>query len=177
VSAGDTWFVGSVNGGVWRSKTFNAAVPTWDNGTSNVFSNATCLTNFHKYMFAVLDGQPVTCTSISALKVSAVDTQRVMAGCGGSTSSEQGADWNVMNSGEWGGVMLSADGGDTWKMTGFPANYYVTDMLEIEKGVMMVSGGTGLNLLSPLSSSFFSPSLSSCQPSPTSTTSTTAGSG
>jgi hypothetical protein len=46
--SGDAWFVGSVNGGVWRTTTFDAATPKWTN---------------------VLDGQPVTCSSIAALYV------------------------------------------------------------------------------------------------------------
>ena len=48
-----------------------------------------------------------------------------MAGCGGATSSEMGYDWMVMNSGDWGGVMISRDGGETWAMTHFPPNYFV----------------------------------------------------
>ena len=62
--------VGSVNGGVWRSTSLSDKVPHWEN---------------------VLDGQPVTCSSISALYVSNFDASTVYAGCGGSTSSEQGA--------------------------------------------------------------------------------------
>eukprot|EP00729_Bicosta_minor_P027730 gene27730-15472_t len=62
------WFVGSVNGGVWRSTSLEQTIPHWEN---------------------VLDGQPVTCSSISALYVSNFDPSTVYAGCGGSTSSEQ----------------------------------------------------------------------------------------
>jgi hypothetical protein len=110
VQSGEKWFVGSVNGGVWRSSTLAQSIPKWEN---------------------VLDGQPVTCSSISALHVSSKDHSRIFAGCGGSTSSEQGAGWNVMNSGDWGGVMLSSDQGATWSMTKFPENYYVTSILEV----------------------------------------------
>jgi hypothetical protein len=78
MSSDDTWFVGSVNGGVWRTTTLGKPVPAWTN---------------------VLDGEPVTCSSISALHVSTLDPKRIYAGCGGSTSSEQGHDWNVVNSG------------------------------------------------------------------------------
>ena len=46
-------------------------------------------------------------------------------------TQEQGSDWNVMNSGEWSGIMASEDGGTTWDMVqGFPPNYYVTSILE-----------------------------------------------
>ena len=38
-------------------------------------------------------------------------------------------DWNVVNSGDWGGVMVSADGGANWRMTTFPANFYVTSIV------------------------------------------------
>ena len=63
VQAGNgTWFVGTVNGGVWKSDNINTAVPAWNN---------------------VLDGQPVTCSSISALHIGA-DPDTVWAGCGGS---------------------------------------------------------------------------------------------
>lgn len=99
---GKNWFVASVNGGVWRTNNLGDDVPAWKN---------------------VLDGQPVRCSSISA--VAAYDEDTVVAGCGGPTSSEMGADWNVVNSGDWGGIMKSSDGGDTWEMTGFPVNYYV----------------------------------------------------
>ena len=75
--ADNTWFVGSVNGGIWRSKNLQEKVPHWEN---------------------VLDKQPgITCSSIAALHVSTIDAKRIYAGCGGSTSSEQGSDWNVLN--------------------------------------------------------------------------------
>ena len=122
--ANGTWFLGSVNGGVWRTSTLRHARPGWAN---------------------VLDGQPVTCSSISALHVSSTDARRVYAGCGGSTSSEQGSDWNVLNSGDWAGIMASADGGDTWRMLpAFPGNYYVTDILEPAPGTLLVSAQSHL---------------------------------
>ena len=106
-----TWFMSSVNGGIWRTTSLNQEIPHWEN---------------------VLDGQPVTCSSMSALHVSKSNPNRIYAGCGGSTSSEQGSDWNVVNSGDWGGIMTSFDGGDTWQMIdSFPSNYYITDILEI----------------------------------------------
>jgi hypothetical protein len=111
-AANDTWFMGSVNGGIWRSTTFHSTKKVrWKN---------------------VLDGQPVTCTSMSALHVSSTNPNTIYAGCGGSTSGEQGTDWNVVNSGDWGGIMVSTDLGESWRMMqGFPENYYVTDILEI----------------------------------------------
>jgi hypothetical protein len=107
----DTWFIGSVNGGVWMTQSLNSSIPHWEN---------------------VLDGQcNVICTSISALHASSY-SKHIYAGCGGSTSSEQGSDWNVVNSGDWGGVMMSMDSGVSWNMLqGFPVNYYVTDILEL----------------------------------------------
>jgi hypothetical protein len=51
----------------------------------------------------------------------------VLAGCGASTSSEQGGDWNVANNGQWGGVLVSMDNGASWSMhEGLPVNYFVT---------------------------------------------------
>jgi hypothetical protein len=95
----------------------------------------------------VLDGQPVTCAAIAALHVSARDPRRVYAGCGGATSSMEGSDWNVMNSGEWSGVMRSGDGGDTWAMVeGFPMNYYVTALLEVDDdGTLLVAAQSNLH--------------------------------
>ena len=123
-SSGGVWFVGSVNGGVWRTSTLQDESPKWEN---------------------VIDGQPVRCSSISALHVSAADSRRIYAGCGGSTSSEQGYDWNVMNSGEWGGAMYSADQGYTWKMIeDFPPNYYITSIYETEPGVILIAAQSHL---------------------------------
>ena len=97
-----SWFLGSVNGGVWRTRNVSAVTPHWE---------------------PVTDEPTVPCSSISAL---ATAPGRVFAGCGGSTSSEMGADWNSHNTGDWGGVMMSADGGTTWShLSGFPPNYYV----------------------------------------------------
>lgn len=95
----------------------------------------------------VLDGQPVTCAAIAALHVSARDPRRVYAGCGGATSSMEGSDWNVMNSGDWSGVMRSIDSGDTWAMVeGFPMNYYVTALLEVDdKGTLLVAAQSNLH--------------------------------
>ena len=55
-SAGDAaWFLASVNGGVWRSTTLAQANPHWEN---------------------VLDGQPVTCSSIAALHAARMAAER-----------------------------------------------------------------------------------------------------
>jgi hypothetical protein len=123
--ADNTWFVGSVNGGIWRTKNLQNKVPHWEN---------------------VLDKQPgITCSSIAALHVSKTDGKRIYAGCGGSTSSEQGSDWNVLNSGEWSGIMHSNDGGETWSMiSGFPMNYYITSIYEVESEVILVASQSNL---------------------------------
>ena len=123
-----TWFLGSVNGGIWRTTSLQSEFPHWTN---------------------VLDRQPgITCSSMSALHVSKINPNRIYGGCGGSTSSEQGYDWNVMNSGDWSGIMRSIDGGDTWNMIhSFPTNYYVTDILEIpyeNKTILLVSAQSHL---------------------------------
>ena len=99
-----TWFLGSVNGGVWRSSNVSTASPHWA---------------------PITDQASVPCSSISALATAPGGI--VLAGCGGSTSSEMGTDWNSVNSGAWGGVMRSADGGTTWAaLPAFPVNYYVS---------------------------------------------------
>jgi hypothetical protein len=104
-STDSEYFVGSANGGIWRSADIDELVPHWEN---------------------VLDGQNVSCTSISALTGPTASSPVMYAGCGGSTSSEMGKDWNVLNSGSWKGLMSSADGGKTWGMTNFPPDYYIT---------------------------------------------------
>lgn len=99
---GSSWLLATANGGIWKSADIHEPRPHWRQ---------------------VLDGQPVTCTSIAAMEASG---QTVVAGCGGATSSEMGYDWMVSNGGDWGGVMVSHDGGETWVMSAFPAQYYVT---------------------------------------------------
>lgn len=107
VHLGNTsWLLAVANGGIWKTsdlltKTANGG-PQWSQ---------------------VLDGQPVSCTSISAMESMG---STVLAGCGGATSAELGQDWNVVNTGDWGGVMVSQDAGTTWAMTLFPVNYFVT---------------------------------------------------
>ena len=126
VAAGNsTWFIGSVNGGIWRTSNLQSKVPHWEN---------------------VLDSQTnISCHSIAALHVSRFDPTRIYAGCGGSTSSEQGYDWNVVNSGEWSGIMRSKDGGETWKMIDdFPINYYVTAIFEVELDVILIAAQSNL---------------------------------
>lgn len=119
--ANGAWFAASVNGGLWRSLDIatGSAAPSWTN---------------------VLDGQPVRCVSMSAVHVVAGTTPpMVLAGCGASTSSEMGRGATVFNNGDWGGVMLSADGGDTWAMTAFPANLYVTKIESVGASQLLVA--------------------------------------
>ena len=98
-----SWYLGSVNGGVWRSANLSKVTPHW---------------------VPVTDVKTVPCASISAL---AASPTLVIAGCGGSTSSEMGNDWNSLNVGDWGGIMQTTDGGATWlRMDAFPTNYYVS---------------------------------------------------
>ena len=67
---GTEWLLATANGGIWRSKDVLAQPgPHWT---------------------PVLDGQPVACTSISAMESMG---STVLAGCGGATSSEMGYDW------------------------------------------------------------------------------------
>ena len=78
-------FAGSVNGGVWRSDNFNAGTAaTWR---------------------PVTDG--ALCNSITSMAVSTDNSSFVVAGCG-STSNDGGL------SGEWRGVLVSLDGGQTF---------------------------------------------------------------
>lgn len=100
---GGAWLLATANGGIWRTNDILAKPePHWSQ---------------------VLDGQPVSCTSISAME-SLDDT--VLAGCGSATSSEMGFDWMSFNSGDWGGLMISRNGGQSFSMSSFPINYYIT---------------------------------------------------
>eukprot|EP00937_MAST-01D_sp_MAST-1D-sp2_P003279 g3279.t1 len=121
-TSGGAWLAGSVNGGVWRTHDISAPHPHWD---------------------PVTDGQPVRCSSISALRAASFDVSLVFAGCGGSTSSEQGSDWNMLNDGDWGGVMYSRDGGISWAMTSFPPGYYVTDVIALRPAGAGAGGNPG----------------------------------
>lgn len=112
------WFVGTVNGGVWRTKDLyaNDNNPTWT---------------------PVTDGQPgVKCSTIAAL---AAGEGVIAAGCGGASSGMMQNDWNVINSGDWGGLMISTDNGDTWRMTAFPPNRYISSILLLRADLMLVS--------------------------------------
>lgn len=102
-----TWLAATANAGIWRTANISAAEPHWE---------------------SVTDGQPVTCAAMAALDVASFNNSLVVAGCGGSTSGEMGKSWNELISGEWKGVMISVDGGDTWAMTNFPANYNIGDV-------------------------------------------------
>ena len=70
------WLMATANGGIWKTEDILTARPHWSQ---------------------VLDGQPVACTSISAM---ASLGSTVLAGCGSATSSEMGYDWTMYNSGD-----------------------------------------------------------------------------
>jgi len=116
----NSWLAGTVNGGIWKTKDLyaNDYSPTW---------------------ISVTDSQPVNCASIVTIAVDPKHPAVVAAGCGGATSGMMASDWNILNSGDWGGVMMSYDAGDTWKMTNFPPNYYVTSIIFMEAKTMLVS--------------------------------------
>ena len=86
----------------------------------------------HSFVYdaAVILSIQVTCSSIGALHVDQFDGV-VYAGCGVSTSSEQGPNWFVTNSPYWGGgVFSSSDGGASWgQLSGFPEGYGVSDIV------------------------------------------------
>lgn len=104
----------------------------------------------------VLDASPgVTCSSISALSASAVAASTALAGCGPSSSSEMGgaSGVGVVNSGHWGGVMASIDGGVTWAMVAdaddaqgkaILEGYYVTAVSHPEAQTVLVAARASL---------------------------------
>ena len=114
---GGGWLMATANGGIWRSEDISVASPRWT---------------------PALDGQPVACTSISAME--AFEGRVVLAGCGAATSSEMGYDWTVANAGDWGGLMISRDGGLTWAMLdAFPSGYFVTAVLVADASTFVVA--------------------------------------
>ena len=119
--ANDTWFVGAVNGGVWRTTSgMHAGKQHWE---------------------PVTDGQPVRCSSIGALATGAAvgRPEVVVAGCGFSTSSMMGVDWNVGDTGDFGGLLFSLDSGDTWAMAeGFPENYNIGALTVLRNSSVLV---------------------------------------
>jgi hypothetical protein len=102
-SQGDTAYLGSVNGGVWRSLSFHTYDafdgPHWEPTT---------------------DDMP--CNSISSVSASSMDPLTVVAGCG-QVSNGFG------RRGELRGAMVSIDGGDTWSMIDFPKGYIVSSVV------------------------------------------------
>ena len=113
------WLLATVNGGVWRTTdSVDTTQPDWT---------------------SVFDNSPVTCTSMTTLYVSPTNPNVVYAGCGGSTSSQQGYSWNVLNNGDWTGFAKSLDGGLTWKMAAFPPNYSVQSIAELATGEVLVA--------------------------------------
>ena len=116
------WLLATANGGIWKTNDLLASNgPHWQQ---------------------VLDGQPVACSSISTMEASGAT---ILAGCGASTSSEMGWDWDVANSGDWGGVMVSHDSGATWVMTSFPANYYMTALHVYSPSLFVVAARSHLH--------------------------------
>ena len=114
----NAWLLATANGGIWRTEDIlGAPEPHWQQ---------------------VLDGQPVSCTSISAMS-GLNGTGTVVAGCGSATSSEMGFDWMAYNGGDWGGAMVSHDGGKSWAMTSFPSNYYITAIVLVSATEFHVS--------------------------------------
>ena len=117
------WLVASVNGGVWRTTdainiTTAEQQPNW---------------------VPVFDSSPVTCTSMTSLSMSINNPNTIYAGCGGSTSSQQGYAWNVLNNGDWRGFAVSMDAGVTWKMAEFPPNYSVQSIVDLPTGEVLVA--------------------------------------
>ena len=118
---GTSWLYATANGGIWKTDNILASPePSWRQ---------------------LLDNQPVACTSISAMGSMGAT---VLAGCGSATSSEMGHRWDVANSGDWAGVLISRDAGQSWSHTGFPANYYVSGVLVLSETRMVVSAVSSL---------------------------------
>lgn len=113
---GTSWLYATATGGIWKTDDLlQKPEPSWR---------------------PVLDGQPVACTSISAM---VADGDVALAGCGSATSSEMGHRWDIANSADWAGVLLSIDGGDSWTQTSFPANYYVSGVAILSPTTFAVS--------------------------------------
>eukprot|EP00211_Chloroparvula_japonica_P004929 CAMPEP_0119131648 /NCGR_PEP_ID=MMETSP1310-20130426/10499_1 /TAXON_ID=464262 /ORGANISM="Genus nov. species nov., Strain RCC2339" /LENGTH=845 /DNA_ID=CAMNT_0007122235 /DNA_START=165 /DNA_END=2702 /DNA_ORIENTATION=- len=106
-------YIGTVNAGVWK--------------TTNVAANG-----YFPHWEPISDDPALRCSSISALTV---EDDLVIAGCGGSTSSEMGKDWNSLNNEDWGGIFYSRDGGATWVQTDMAQNEFVTGIVVVPASV------------------------------------------
>ncbi len=114
--AGDVAYVGTVNGGVWKTENIRAQVggklsPHWYPST---------------------DATNATCSSIGALAIDPGNSLRVVAGCG--NPSNYGS-YQSMTA----GVMLTLDGGATWQMTNFGVQSAMA-------GVVDTAGGRALQM-------------------------------
>ena len=121
---GTAWLIGTANGGIWHTNNIlGAPEPAWTQQ---------------------LDDSPVTCSSISAMSTAISGT--ILAGCGAATSSEMGSTWDVANSGDWGGVMISRDNGMSWSMVKSNpfANFYISSLVVISQSTFLVGARSSL---------------------------------
>ena len=122
---GTEWLLATANGGIWHTHDIlEKPEPRWTQQ---------------------LDGAPVACSSISAMSTAVAGT--VLAGCGAATSSEMGKTWDVANSGDWGGVMLTRDSGQTWAMVRSNpfANLYISSLIVVSPTVFLVGARSSLH--------------------------------
>ena len=147
--------VGSVNGGVWKTDDASEAQPAWRNVLDGQPVTCASIGAIHVdsvnpnvrqagccYSRGRRAEMPLILLSLSLPPSPSLSWQLIFAGCGGSTSSMNGVDNNVMNSGDWGGVMKSTDAGETWAMLPpslFPVNYYVTAILSTPTALLIAA--------------------------------------
>lgn len=100
---GDVAFIGTTNGGVWK--------------TDNIHAN-------YVHWYSSTDMQPITCTSIGGLTIDPFESQHVVAACSPVSS------WTSQFS-ELNGLMETFDGGKTWSMLGgdFPLDLGVPSVV------------------------------------------------
>ena len=132
--SGNSAYLATVNGGVWRSTTFHTynslGGPHWQPMT---------------------DQMP--CLSMSSISGSADDANVVIAGCGFQSNS-------AFRGGEPMGAMLSTDAGTTWAMTSFPPGYWISSVLAAgppSTAVLLVSAKSASTPVSVTGSSSTNP--------------------
>ncbi len=109
--SGDIAYVGTVNGGVWKTENIRAQI-------NNKLS---------PHWYPTTDATNATCSSIGALAIDPNNVLRVAAGC---SNPSNYMTYQSMTA----GVMLTLDGGATWQMTNFGVQSAMAGVVDTTSG-------------------------------------------
>ena len=122
VTAGNIAYVGTVNGGVWKTNDFSMAATTTDIGLPHWcarldWNHDNLLSSFYSrspasVRFPSTEQSGAACSSIAALAIDPADATKLAAGCG------YPSNFKTIGS-QVGGVALTLNSGSTWTMTQF----------------------------------------------------------